>query len=59
MTTWFQKVNESTTYGASLSAWVLHFGYSLRDELPLEYPEDSMDSPAGVAASTKCMTIGD
>ena len=54
-----KKVNESSTYVPSLRARVLYFGYSLRDELPLEYPQDSLGSPAGVAASTKCMTIGD
>jgi hypothetical protein len=43
----------------SLRAWVLYFGYSLREELPLQFPQDSMDAPAGVAASTKRMTIGD
>ena len=54
-----KKVNKSSTYGASLRARVLHFGYSPRDGLPLEYSQESMGSPAGVAASTKYMTIGD
>ena len=56
----FQKGKQIINLGCrSFNARVLYFGYSLCGELPLLFYEDSMGAPAGVAASTKCMTIGD
>jgi probable addiction module antidote protein len=43
----------------SVGAWVLYFGYSLRDGLSLEYLQDSMGAPAGVTASTAADLIND